>query len=144
MEFFATANVRMSASDIQRYIDISNLPEWCASIHKVLSVNDDRGDIDCVWGEFRIHRELIHDGVRFTLPDSKSAIQWTLSPNPANHSEVIVHCTIDRPAEDPDFIESLEIFVTDWRAGLEEWPMRRASKLNKPCVNCGDTFGGFG
>lgn len=144
MEFFAYANVRMSTSDIQRYINISNLTEWCASIDKVLSVQDERGDIYCVWGEFRVHRELICDGVRFTLPNCKNAVQWTISPNPANFAEVMIHCTINRPEQDPDFVESLEIFVSDWRAGIEEWPMRRAAKLNKPCVDCGDTFGGFG
>ncbi len=144
MEFFANARVRMSTSDIQRYINISNLPEWCASIDKVLSVQDERGAIYCVWGEFRIHRELISDGVRFTLPNCKNAVQWTITPNPDNIAEVMVHCTIDRSAADPDFIESLEIFVADWRAGLEEWPMRRAAKRNKHCDHCGDTFGGFG
>ena len=144
MEFFAYAKVRMSTSDIQRYININNLPEWCASIDKVLSVQDERGDIYCVWGEFRVHRELIHDGVRFTLPNCKNAVQWTLSPNPENSAETMIHCTINRPSQDPDFIESLEIFVNDWRAGIEEWPDRRAAKMNKPCVNCSDSFGGFG
>lgn len=144
MEFFANAKVRMSASDIQRHININNLPEWCASIDKVLSVQDERGDIYCVWGEFRVHRELIYDGVRFTLPNCKNAVQWTISPNPANSAETMIHCTINRPVQDPDFVESLEIFVNDWRAGIEEWPQRRAAKMNKPCVNCGDSFGGFG
>ncbi len=144
MEFFAYAGVRMSASDIQRYINISNLVEWCTSIDKVLSVQDERGDIYCVWGEFRVHRELISEGVRFTLPNCKNGLQWTLTPNPANFAEVMIHCTINRPDHDRDFVDSLEIFVNDWRAGIEEWPIRRAAKRNKPCVNCGDTFGGFG
>lgn len=144
MEFFAYASVRMSASDIQRYINISNLVEWCASIDKVLSVEDERGNIYCVWGEFRVHRELISEGVRFTLPNCKNGIQWTLTPNPVNFVEVMIHCTINRTDHDPDFVDSLEIFVNDWRAGIEEWPIRRAAKRNKPCVNCGDTFGGFG
>lgn len=144
MEFFAYASVRMSTSDIQRYINISNLVDWCASISRVLSVKDERGDIYCVWGEFRVHRELIYDGVRFTLPNCKNGIQWTITPNPANFAEVMIHCTINRPEQDPDFVESLEIFVNDWRAGIEEWPMRRAAKRSKPCDNCGDSFGGFG
>ena len=144
MEFFAYAQVRMSASDIQRHININNLPQWCASIDKLLSVEGERGDIYCVWGEFRVTRELIHDGVRFTLPNCKNAVQWTLSPNPENSAETMVHCTINRPTQDPDFVESLEIFVNDWRAGIEEWPQRRAAKLNKPRGNCGDSFGGFG
>jgi hypothetical protein len=144
MEFFSQASVRMSASDIQRFVNIQNLSEWCRSIDKVLSVQDERGDIYCVWGEFRIHRELIHDGVRFTLPNCKNAVQWTISPNPENSAQVQVHCTINRSHQDEDFVESLENFVNDWRDGLEDWPRRRAERLNKPCEQCGDSFGGFG
>lgn len=144
MEFFSFADVRMSASDIQRHINIRNLTQWCASIDAILDVQDERGDIYCVWGQFRIHRELIHDGVRFTLPNCKNAVQWTVSPNPEDSAQVMVHCTINRMHQEPDFVESLETFVDEWRAGLEKWPARRAEKMNKPCKTCTDTFGGFG
>ncbi|MFU8838876.1 MAG: hypothetical protein ACNA75_11305 [Thiohalomonadaceae bacterium] len=145
MEFFGLATVRMSSSDIQRNVNIDNLSEWCASIDKVLDVqNDERGDIYCVWGEFRVHRELIHDGVRFTLPSCKNGVQWTLTPNPDNSAQVQIHCTINRSHQDPDFIESLESFVNDWRDGLEAWAARRAARHNRACADCGDTFGGFG
>lgn len=144
MEFFSLATVRMSSSDLQRHVNIDNLSEWCASIDRVLSVQDERGDIYCVWGEFRVHRELIHDGVRFTLPNCKNAVQWTISPNPENSAQVMVHCTINRPSQDADFVESLETFVNDWRDGLEAWPVRRAARVSKSCVECGQSFGGFG
>ena len=144
MEFFSLATVRMSSSDIQRFVNIENLTEWCASIDKVLSVQGERGDIYCVWGEFRLHRELIYDGVRFTLPNCKNGVQWTLTPNPENSAQVQVHCTINRMHQDADFVESLEMFVSDWRDGLEGWPARRAARHNKGCVQCGDSFGGFG
>jgi len=144
VEFFAYADVRMSAADIQRHININNLTEWCSSIDTIIDVQGERGDIYCVWGEFRVHRELIHDGVRFTLPNCKNGVQWTISPNPQNSAQVMVHCTINRPAQEEDFVESLQEFVDAWRVGLEGWPARRAAKLNKPCVECGDTFGGFG
>ena len=144
MEFFSLATVRMSASDLQRFVNIQNLPEWCASIDKVLSVQNERGDIYCVWGEFRVHRELIDGGLRFTLPNCKNAIQWTITPSPENTAQVQVHCTINRTSQEPDFIESLENFVNDWRDGLEGWPARRAARMNKPCKACGENFGGFG
>ncbi|MCW8829692.1 MAG: hypothetical protein OQK94_11650 [Gammaproteobacteria bacterium] len=144
MEFFAYAKVRMSAADIQRHININNLTEWCSSIDTIIDVQGERGDIYCVWGEFRVHRELIHDGVRFTLPNCKNGVQWTLSPNPENSAQVMVHCTINRPTQEADFVESLEEFVDAWRVGLEGWPARRAAKLNRPRGECSDTFGGFG
>lgn len=144
MEFFSVAAVRMSAADIQRHINIENLPQWCQSIDQVLSNQGDRGDIYCVWGAFRVHRELINEGVRFTLPDCRNALQWTITPHPDNTAQVQVHCTINRSQQDVDFVESLEHFVNDWRDGLEAWPARRAAKMNKPCVECGQSFGGFG
>ncbi|MGM0594954.1 MAG: hypothetical protein ACQETD_10495 [Pseudomonadota bacterium] len=144
MEFFAYADTRMSAADIQRHINIDNLTEWCSSIDAILDIQGERGDIYCIWGQFRVHRELIYDGVRFTLPDCKNGIQWTVSPNPEDSAQVMVHCTINRPTQAEEFVESLEAFADGWRIGIEDWPVRRAMKMNKPCVNCGDTFGGFG
>lgn len=144
MEIFSYADVRMSTSDIQRHINVQNLNEWCASIYSVLDVHDERADIECLWGEFRIHRELIRDGIRFTLPNCKYAVQWTISPNPENSAEVMLHCTVNREKVDADFMESVEEFVEGWRVGVEDWPVRRAAKMKKPCVTCGDNFGGFG
>jgi hypothetical protein len=115
MEFYATAPVRLRAEDLQRHLRIDTLPQWCASIDKVLAHEGDRGSIYCVWGEFRVRREVIHDGVRFTLPGCPNALQWTVTAG----SGVTVHCTINRSEHDPDFIESLEQFVAHWRLGLE-------------------------
>jgi hypothetical protein len=43
-------------------------------------------------------------------------LAWTVTAEPEG---VLVHCTINRTEHDPDFIESIETFVEDWRAGLE-------------------------
>ena len=131
-------------NEVEAVFDPSKNPTFKPGEATRWLLQDERGDIYCVWGEFRVHRELIYDGIRFTLPNCKNGVQWTVTPNPANMAQVMIHCTINRPTQDADFVESLEIFVNDWRAGLEDWPIRRAAKLNKPCVNCGDTFGGFG
>lgn len=144
MEFYATAHVRMSASDIQHEVTISTLHEWCASIESVTSVEGSRGQVKCLWGEFGIHRELISDGVRFTFPSSICALQWTITADGHHLGEVQLHASANRRELDSEMLRKLEIFITDWRAGLEEWPVRRAAKSNKPCINCGDSFGGFG
>jgi hypothetical protein len=37
---------------------------------------------------------------------------------------VVVHATINRTEQDPDFIETLEDFVAQWREGIEkQWPV---------------------
>ena len=120
MEFFATADIRMHAPDLQRHVRINNLPEWCASISQVLESQGEKGNIYSVWGEFRVHREVIRDGVRFTLPSCPNALQWTVTvEGGAPAGKVVVHCTINRAEHAPDLIDSIRQFVADWKAGLE-------------------------
>ncbi len=120
MEFFATARIGTDASALKSQVTLESLPVFCASIDTVLEQAGDSGRIYCVWGEFAVNRETIRDGVRFTLPGCPNALAWTitasLSPEP---DAVVIHCTINRRQHDPDFIETIEAFVDDWRQGLE-------------------------
>ncbi|MDH5786359.1 MAG: hypothetical protein OEZ16_12240 [Chromatiales bacterium] len=144
MEIYGRAQVRIAEADLQRYIDVNNLPEWCASIEAVVSHQGSRGEIRTSWGEATIHRELINGGVRFSCPNNPYAMQWSITTDPAHPSEVLVHLSTNRTAHEAQDLERMELLVTDWRAGLEDWPQRRAARLKKPCANCGDSFGGFG
>ncbi|WP_303908907.1 hypothetical protein [Thiohalomonas denitrificans] len=119
MEFIARASTLMRDADLQRYVRINNLPDWCASIDKVIASQGEKGEIYSLWGQFRIHREMIRDGVRFTLPSCPNALQWTVTADLNGSKEVVIHCTINREEHDPDFIESIEHFVADWKAGIE-------------------------
>lgn len=120
MEFFATTMIPASAAELQRRLTISELPRWCASVEKVLSDADSSGEIFCVWGTFTTHCEAINGGVRFTFPGCPNAFQWTVTteqqPDPG---QTVIHATINRSEHDQDFIDSLQQFVTDWKAGLE-------------------------
>ena len=121
MEFFATAAIIASVDDLQHRLTIADLPRWCASVDKVLSDAGVRGDIYCAWGSFRVHREEIRDGVRFTLPGCPNALQWTVTTGqPPQADHVVVHLTINRTEHDPDFVDSNRQFVADWKRGLEE------------------------
>ncbi|MEN8169312.1 MAG: hypothetical protein ABFS08_03730 [Pseudomonadota bacterium] len=144
MELVTKALVRISEADLQRYIDVGNLPEWCASIEEVLSAQGSRGEIRTAWGEATIHRELINGGVRFSCPNNPHAMQWTVTIDPARASEVLIHLTTNRAEHEAEEQERLGLLVSDWRAGLEAWPARRAAKMKKPSVQCSDSFGGFG
>ncbi len=120
MEFFAVAAIPASVSELQQHLAISSLPNWCASIDKVLSDEVSCGKIYCLWGTFRVHREEIRDGVRFTLPDCPNALQWTVTtgqlPQPQH---IVIHLTINRSEHDQDFIDSNRQFVDDWKTGIE-------------------------
>ncbi|WP_058555319.1 hypothetical protein [Thiohalocapsa sp. ML1] len=119
MEFFATTKRATTEADLQQRLSIDTLAAHCASIDRVLHADGDDGEIWCLWGQFRVRREPIRGGVRFTLPGCPNALAWTVTAGTAAPAPVVVHCTINREEHDPDFIESIRMFVDDWREGLE-------------------------
>jgi len=120
MEFFATTLIPASVADLQRRLTIGELPRWCASIEEVLSDAETRGEIYCVWGAFHAQREVLRQGVRFSLPDCPNALQWTVTTgHPAQPRHTTIHATIDRAEHEQDFIDSIRQFVADWKTGLE-------------------------
>ena len=120
MEFFVDIPRPVTTRELTAALTIERLPQFCESIDRVLSVDGERGEIYCLWGQFRVHREPIRDGVRFSLPGCPNALAWTVTTNPADPPALTVHCTINRRSHDPDFIESIELFVADWAAGLTD------------------------
>jgi hypothetical protein len=123
MEFFATSPTDWTAESLQQHLTGSRLSAFCASIDRVLHWDDapDQGEIYCLWGQFQVRRECIREGVRFTLPTCPNAFAWTLTAleeSVPSGAGVLIHATINRTEHDPDFIESIEAFVEDWRAGL--------------------------
>jgi hypothetical protein len=120
MEFLSTTIIPASAADLQLRLTISELPRWCASIETVLNDAQSSGEIYCVWGTFRVHREDLSHGVRFSFPICPNALQWTVTtghqPNPQH---TVIHLSINRIEQDQDFVDSLQQFVDDWKAGLE-------------------------
>jgi hypothetical protein len=118
VEFFATAACDLSGPALQSLLVGPRLAEFCASIDQVIDwqAATDEGEMDCLWGRFRVRREVIRDGLRFTLPYCPNALAWTIT---VGADGVGIHCTINRPEHDPDFVESIEEFVADWQAGLQ-------------------------
>ncbi len=118
MEFFAeVANTNLNAEALKTLVTIERLPRLCPSISSVLSDETVSGKIYCLWGEFNINREEIRDGVRFSLPNCPNALAWTVTSDDRNNT--VIHCTINTNQHDPDFIESIELFVTDWHDGIK-------------------------
>ncbi len=120
MEFFRIADIRTSEEELQQKITIGTLDAFCASIEEVFEDKGATGRAYTLWGDFRINREPIKGGVRFTFPECPNMLAWTVTTgyDPAPES-VLFHCTIARPTHDPDFVESLDEFADDWQKGLQ-------------------------
>ena len=61
MEFFASANAHMTPTDLQRFIRIRNMPEWCTSIEKVSTQSGERGIMSWTKGDDAVHQEIIRN-----------------------------------------------------------------------------------
>lgn len=121
MEFFAEIPVQEPDRDqLVASLTVSRLSEFCSSISSVLSAEGDRGEIYCVWGQFKVKRDELVDGLRFTLPHCPNALSWTITTDEEDEL-VVVHCTINKRSHDADFIDSLEDFVSDWAEGLTKF-----------------------
>ena len=93
MEFFVTVPVQVSSDLIKSYINLNKLSEWCDAINEVIDLEGNRAMLVCEMGKLHVHRELIQEGVRFSITDSPYALQWTVTADSDN--EVIIHCTIN-------------------------------------------------
>ena len=96
---------------------IINLPIYCDSIYEVMLDDGDSGEINCIWGVFIVHREVIKAGVRFTMPDCPNALAWTITSEKEG-AEILFHLTINRDEHEEEFLESIEEFVDEWVTGL--------------------------
>ena len=143
MEFFAYADAHMSATDLQRYIRIQSLSEWCASFEKVISHSAERGVITLPWGEYSVHQEVIRDGIHFSLPGCGNAMQWTITAEPkVKGGLVTVHCTVNKSELESAYQAQLQKFVEDWKIGLESgWQRIQQALDKKPKVECAPWYG---
>lgn len=80
MEFFEELEKNsLNIDALKDLLQISALPKHCRSIDSVLSDERSAGEIYCVWGQFRVSREVIQNGVRFALLDCPHAFAWTIT-----------------------------------------------------------------
>ena len=143
MEFFSYASAHMSPTDLQRFIRIKNLPQWCASIEKVSTQTAEKGSM--VWKdiEYAVHEEIVRNGVHFTLPGSEHVMQWSITAEPnSQHGRGTIHCTVNQAELEPEYIQYLQQFVDDWKTGLESgWARIKAELDKKPKIECAPWYG---
>ena len=122
MEFYKYANVDIDVDRLQEIVTIHNLTQLCDSIYDIIQDDITKGKIYCIWGHFKINKEIIKNGVRFTLPNCPNALAWTITKeHVGENDEILIHCTINRSEHEPEFIQSLEQFISDWKIGLESY-----------------------
>ncbi len=120
MEFFKEVHSPdLKLAHLKNLLAINSLAELCVSINTVTELKENEGDIYCLWGAFKVRREEIRYGVRFSLLDCPHALAWTVTYN-AESQNIVIHCTIDKTETDPDFVESIHEFVADWSNGLAQ------------------------
>jgi len=120
MEFFDEIKVLapIKADNLKALLEIKNLTTLCNSISSIIKNNHSDGVIYCVWGEFRINREVLKNGIRFSMPDCPNALMWSITSENSGKS-IIIHCTINKTSHEEDFIYSINEFVRDWKKGIE-------------------------
>lgn len=124
MEFFREMRGGRDVQALQQALTVDSLPQYCAEIDRVISAAGEQGEIYCLWGLFRVHRECINGGVRFSLPGCPNAMAWTVTTGlPPNPDSTVIHCTINRREHEPDFIESIDLFMDALVDGLAHRPV---------------------
>lgn len=117
MEWFRQIELPLPEEEISARCKLHNLPELCASIYKVENISADHlsAQIECVWGIFTIVSTPIRHGVRFALANCPNALQWTIT---SDREGSLIHCSINQKITDPDFSDSIQQLMEDFRLGL--------------------------
>jgi len=119
MEFFKEIKTahHHNTINLEQLLTIHNLPVLCQSIHSVMLDQQQSGSIYCVWGEFKINREELKYGIRFSLPECPNSLSWSITTD--NYCDtIVIHCTINKRQHDEDFVDSINEFMNDWENGI--------------------------
>lgn len=119
MEYFKIADVSTTEEDIQKRIGLQNLESFCESVFP-LNEGEEICSIGGMWGEFTLRRDKIMGGVRFSMLDCPNALAWTITTGyPPARDKVVVHLTINRERKQDEFVEEIQLFLTDLQVGLK-------------------------
>lgn len=56
------------------------------------------------------------------MPNCPNTLAWTITKERVGEGDkMLIHCTINKSEHEPDFIQSIEQFVNDWKIGLENY-----------------------
>ena len=118
MEFFEFLDSNRDIDTLKSKLSINNLPQLCESVNEVFHSDHQQGEMYCIWGPFTINREIIDKGIRFSLPNCPNALAWTVTKEPEDNNQIVLHLTINKQKPDNDFVESIKIFLADLKKGI--------------------------
>lgn len=129
MEFYEEVQLSsfVNIDKLKKLLVIKNLPLLCSSISSIIDDNRSKGTIYCIWGEFRINREELKYGVRYSMPDCPNALVWSITLDDSTKN-VVIYCTINKTEHEDDFILSVQEFVNAWKKGINQ-------EIDKCCFN---------
>ena len=114
MEFYRSLATKTQESFIHQELTIANLEVISNELFVIGDQYDSEANIGGIWGEFTLIRTLIKGGVRFALKECPNALAWTITTGlPPNPDVIVVHLTINRQNQKPDFIEEINEFLDD-------------------------------
>ena len=140
MEWFVSAQANIPVAQLQREIRADNLAVWCALPPAMAVLLDTPAGSD--WAASGVHRELIRDGLRFSVPGAHAALQWTLTAGGQQRAgTVALHCSVNVAAPDAASVAAVNEFMQAWRVGLEAGVQRlqeqrdlKAAAASAPCA----------
>jgi len=120
MEYFEFIESNADISTLKFELSINNLVKYCASVSEVFHSNQQQGEIYCIWGRFTVNRELLDNGIRFSFPGCPNALTWTITKEPDNTNQIVLHLTINKQQIDNDFAQSIKQFIADLTKGISQ------------------------
>ena len=122
MAFFRVLNIQTQEQIIQNTFTLDQLELLTNEIFVIGNKTPCEAQIGGIWGEFTLTRALIKGGLRFALKECPNALAWTittgLNPEP---DKLVIHLTINRQVQTPEFIEEIEDFLDDQCTCLQQF-----------------------
>ena len=115
MEFYKTLHKNIDSNYIQQHLRLDNLHQYCDFIDNIINSYNNKGEIYCSRGLFTVEREIIKNGIRISLLNCPNALAFTITKE---EQGVVLHCTINSAEPDQDFVESIELFLSDLKKAL--------------------------
>lgn len=118
MEFFKIIHKQSSEEIIQEKITPDTLEKFTESMFLIENFESDFSG-GTLWGEFLMSYNKINGGVRFALLDCPNALQWTITTGfLPERNKIVLHATINQTQKSTEFLEEVEDFMNEWKAGL--------------------------
>jgi len=121
MEFFRIIKLNTTEKKIQESLRLANLEDMSNQIFNLDEPGEQEASIGGLWGEFTLSRSKIKGGLRFALLECPNALSFTITAGyPPEPESLVIHLTINRLEQKPEFIEEINEFLDDLGGCLKD------------------------